>query len=238
MDKRTLQFLGIIALAADLVIGGLGAHRIATNLPVSDEEAMAEARRAFLPEGGATPSRTGESVRGDVELRVWESAMEIRNTIRAKNRSAGSVYFVFGFIWRVASPALNEMLENRQKRIKDDLEAAQAEKAEAAALKEDYAAQLAGAREEATRIVEDARQAGESARADIVARAEGEAEDIKERAQQELEAERERTMTAMRREVAGLSLDVAEKLVGHNLDRAGQQALVDQFIDELGDSED
>ena len=39
----------------------------------------------------------------------------------------------------------------------------------------------------------------------------------------------------MRREVAGLSLDVAEKLVGRNLDRDAQQALVEQFIDELGD---
>jgi F0F1-type ATP synthase membrane subunit b/b' len=41
----------------------------------------------------------------------------------------------------------------------------------------------------------------------------------------------------MRREVAGLSIDVAEKLVGHTLDREGQQALVDQFIDELGGAE-
>ena len=145
---------------------------------------------------------------------------------------------VFGFIWRVASPALNEMLENRQKAIKSDLEAAQAEKAEAAALKEDYAAQLSGAREEATRIVEEARQAGESARADIVTRAEGEAEEIKARAQQEIDSERERTVGAMRREVAGLSLDVAEKIVGRNLDREGQQALVDRFIDELGGSGD
>jgi len=152
---------------------------------------------------------------------------------------AGVIAFVivFGFIWKVASPALNEMLENRQKRIKDDLEAAQAEKAEAAALKEDYAAQLSGAREEATRIVEDARQAGESARSDIVARAESEAEGIKSRAHQELESEKERAMIAMRGEVAGLSLDVAEKLVARNLDRSSQQALVDQFIDELGGSE-
>ena len=117
------------------------------------------------------------------------------------------------------------------------MEAAEAEKAEAAALKADYAKQLSGAREEATRIVEEARQAGESARADIVARAEGEAEGIKARAAQELDAEKERTMTAMRREVAGLSLDVAEKIVGRSLDRTGQQALVDQFIDELGGSE-
>ena len=144
---------------------------------------------------------------------------------------------VFGFIWKVAAPALNEMLENRQKAVKADLEAAQAEKAEAAALKEDYAAQLSGAREEATRIVEEARQAGESARADIVARAESEAEGIKTRAAAELDAEKERAMGTMRREVAGLSLDVAEKLVGRNLDRQGQQSLVDRFIDELGGSE-
>ena len=152
---------------------------------------------------------------------------------------AGIVAFaiVFFFIWKYAVPAFNEMLENRQQAIKADLEAAEAEKAEAAALKADYAKQLSGAREEATRIVEEARQAGESARADIVARAEGEAEGIKARAAQELDAEKERTMTAMRREVAGLSLDVAEKIVGRSLDRTGQQALVDQFIDELGGSE-
>lgn len=141
---------------------------------------------------------------------------------------------VFGFIWRVAAPALNEMLENRQKAIKASLEAAEAEKAEAAALKADYEKSIANARAEANKIVEDARQSGESARVDIVARAEGEATAIKTRAGAELESEKQRAVTAMRREVAGLSLDVAEKLVGRNLDRASQQALVDQFIDELG----
>jgi F-type H+-transporting ATPase subunit b len=141
---------------------------------------------------------------------------------------------VFGFIWRYAGPALNEMLEGRQKAIKSELEAAEAEKVEAARLKADYEESISKSRDEASKIVEDARQAGESARADIVARAEAEAAAIKARAAEELTAERERVATAMRREVAGLSLDVAEKLVGRSLDRTAQQALVDQFIDELG----
>jgi len=141
---------------------------------------------------------------------------------------------VFFFIWKYAVPAFNEMIETRQKAIKADLEAAEAEKEQAASLRADYEASIAGARNEATKIVEDARQAGESARADIVARAETEAEELKARAGQELEAERDRAVVAMRREVAGLSIDVAEKLVGRNLDRTSQQALVDQFIDELG----
>lgn len=150
--------------------------------------------------------------------------------------AAGVVAFaiVFFFIWKYAIPAFNEMIENRQKAIQANLEAAEAEKQQAASLKADYEASIAGARAEATKIVEEARQAGESARADIVARAESEAEDIKTRAGQEISAERERAVGLMRREVAGLSLDVAEKLVGRNLDRDAQQALVEQFIDELG----
>ena len=154
-------------------------------------------------------------------------------------RELGAAIIAFGivffFIWKYAIPAFNEMIENRQAAIKANLEAAEAEKEQAASLRSDYEASIAGARAEATKIVEDARQAGESARADIVARAESEAEDIKTRAGQELESERERAVASMRREVAGLSIDVAEKLVGRNLDRASQQALVDQFIDELGD---
>ena len=150
---------------------------------------------------------------------------------------AGVVAFaiVFFFIWKYAIPAFNEMLEGRQRQIQANLEAAEAEKEQAASLKADYEAAIAGARAQATKIVEDARQAGESARADIVARAESEAEETKTRAGQEISAERERAVGSMRREVAGLSLDVAEKLVGRSLDRDAQQALVDQFIDELGD---
>lgn len=150
---------------------------------------------------------------------------------------AGMIAFaiVFFFIWKYAIPAFNEVIENRQKAIKADLEAAEAEKQQAASLKADYEASIAGARDEASQIVENARQAGESARADIVARAESEADGIKARADQELQSELDRAATSMRREVAGLSIDVAEKLVGRNLDRESQQALVEQFIDELGD---
>jgi F0F1-type ATP synthase membrane subunit b/b' len=38
----------------------------------------------------------------------------------------------------------------------------------------------------------------------------------------------------MRRSVADLSLDVAERVIGAELDRKGQQALVERYIDELG----
>ena len=88
--------------------------------------------------------------------------------------------------------------------------------------------------DEANRIVDDARQSGEAVKGDICRTAEGEADQIKDRARDEIASERERVSADLQRQVADLSLDVAEKVVAGSLDRESQQALVDQYIDELG----
>lgn len=149
---------------------------------------------------------------------------------------AGIIAFsiIFFFAWKWVFPTISKTLESRQAAIKADYEAAEAAKVEAEGLKNDYQAQLAQAREEAGRIVEEARQAGESVRAEVVARADVEAAALKERAAADMSGERDRVAASLRREVADLSLDVAEKVVGTSLDRSSQQALVDRYIDELG----
>lgn len=154
----------------------------------------------------------------------------------SKELIAGVIAFaiVFFFIWKFAAPGFSEMLENRRQAVKGDLEAAEAAKSEAQSLLDDYKQQLADARDEASRIIDEARQSADSMKADILAKAEADAADIRARAQSEIAGERERAQSALRTEVAGLSLDVAEKVVGRSLDRSASQALVDQFIDELG----
>lgn len=149
---------------------------------------------------------------------------------------AGILAFILIFIvvWKWALPALNAMLERRQHAVRADLESAEQAKQEAEALLKDYQAQLAGAREEANRIVEEARQSGESVRADIVARAEEEAAAIKQRAEEDVAGERDRLAASMQREVASLSLDVAEKVLGESLDGEAQRRLVDRYIQDLG----
>jgi F-type H+-transporting ATPase subunit b len=149
---------------------------------------------------------------------------------------AGLIAFIiiFAVVWKFALPALNQTLEARQNEIKSRLESAEKSKEEAATLLSDYEAQVAGAKVEAAQIVSDARDAGEAVKADIVARAETEAEAIKERGHEEVVAERDRVAVDLRRQVADLSLDVAERVVVSNLDAETQRALVDQYIDELG----
>ena len=149
---------------------------------------------------------------------------------------AGLIAFVivFFFVWKWAVPSLNKTLEARQQAIRSDYEAAEAAKVEAQSLLGDYQEQLVGAKNEAAGIVDEARTAGDQVKADILARAETEAEKIKERAQGDIAGERERISGDLRRQVADLSIGVAEKVVGGSLDDDRQRQLVDRYIDELG----
>jgi F-type H+-transporting ATPase subunit b len=149
---------------------------------------------------------------------------------------AGIIAFaiVFFFVWKWAVPALNKTLEARQQAIRAELQSAEAAKVEAESLLVDYQDQLSGAKAEAAQIVDDARASGEQVKADVVARAETEADQIKTRAQGEITGERERVAGELRRQVADLSIDVAEKVVGSSLDADRQRELVDRYIDDLG----
>src|SRR3989304_3055556 len=79
---------------------------------------------------------------------------------------AGLIAFViiFAFVWRWVLPAGNRTLEARQQAITGQLTAAEEAKREAESLLADYKAQLAKARDEANRIVEEARSTGETLR--------------------------------------------------------------------------
>ncbi|MDK1019737.1 MAG: F0F1 ATP synthase subunit B [Actinomycetota bacterium] len=149
---------------------------------------------------------------------------------------AGIIAFsiVFFFVWKWAIPVLNKTLEARQAAIAGELETAESAKVEAESLLRDYRQQVAGAKDEASKILADARDAGEAVKGDIIARAEGEAQQIKSRASDEIAAERERAVAGLRRQVADLSLVVAAKVVESTLDADTQRDLVDRYIDELG----
>ena len=137
-------------------------------------------------------------------------------------------------MWKFGVPAVKNMEKAREDRIRNDLEGAEKARTEAEGEKAQYLAQIAGAREEAGRIIEEARQSAEQVRRDLIARAETEANDVRERAQADIETQRLRALAELRTQVADLSIDLAERIVERNLDRDTQRQLVDSFIDQVG----
>ncbi len=148
---------------------------------------------------------------------------------------AGIIAFaiVFFFVWRFAVPAINRALEQRQAAISGQIEDAEKAKAQAESLLADYKAQLADARNEANRIVEEARQDAEQVRADVIAKADEEATQIRSKAREDATAEKERALADARSQVGDISVDLAGRIVGESLDPQAHRELIDRYLADL-----
>lgn len=148
---------------------------------------------------------------------------------------AGVIAFaiVFLAIWLWARPAIGRTLAARQGAITGRLEAAERTKVEAEGLLQDYRQQVADAKGEADRIVQEAKTQAEGVRSELLARAETEAAEITRKAREEAAAEKERAAAQVRDEVVALSLALTEKVVGTGMDADAQRAMIDRYIDDL-----
>lgn len=144
---------------------------------------------------------------------------------------------VFLVLARYAFPRINQGLQQRTDRIRSDLEKAEGARNEAQGILERYESQLQEARGEANRIIDEARTTAESMRRDMLARAEDEANQVVARAQEEIRAERDRAFGELRRQVGELSVELAARVVGTELNKQRQMRLVDGYIDELTEME-
>ena len=141
---------------------------------------------------------------------------------------------VFFALAKFAFPAISKTLEDRADAIEGGLARAENSQAEAAAMLEQYRAQLADARGEAATI----RAEAQAEKATMIESARGEAAtaaaSVTERAQAQIEAERSQAMASLRRDVSELALTLAGKVVGESLtDDARARASVDRFIADL-----
>jgi F-type H+-transporting ATPase subunit b len=148
----------------------------------------------------------------------------------------GALSFVvlLGILWKVALPAILKMMEERTNRIRGDLDAADRARAEAETVLADYQRQLADARTESNRIIEEARQQADQLRRDLTARAETEVAELRARGADQIGAERERVLSELRGQVAALAVELAEKVVESNLDREANLALIERYIATVG----
>jgi F-type H+-transporting ATPase subunit b len=147
-------------------------------------------------------------------------------------------FIVFGVLWKVLLPRITATLEERTNRIDGGIERAAKAGAEAAGLQDQYRAQLAEARHEASRVREQSREEGAAIFAELREQAQVEARRITETAQAQIAADRQQTFASLRAEIGTLAVELASKIVGESLaDEARQSRVVDRFLADLDASE-
>jgi F-type H+-transporting ATPase subunit b len=148
----------------------------------------------------------------------------------------GTIFFVLLFLalWKFVFPKMTEMLNKRTASIQGKLEEADHVKRDADQVLEQYRAQLAEARTEVGKIIEEGKKTAEALRADLVRKAETEAQEIVARARQDVAGERDRAMAELRQTVGDLSISLASRVIEKELSSSeSARALVDRAISEL-----
>ena len=131
-------------------------------------------------------------------------------------------------------PKFNAMLETRENTIRESLEKSEAARIESERVLEEYKQQLAEAKTQATQIVAEAKKTGEAVKAEITEKAQAEAQDMIEKARAAIEAEKKAAIAELQGSVADLSISVASRLIGSDLDDAEHRAIVERYVNEAG----
>ncbi|HEY4377823.1 MAG TPA: F0F1 ATP synthase subunit B, partial [Acidimicrobiales bacterium] len=143
---------------------------------------------------------------------------------------------VMALLWKLAWPGIKTGMEGRTQKIAKDLEEAEAQRTGAEGILAEYKAQLADAKTESARIIDEARQSADAMRKDLEARAAADIAELRTRAASDIEAAKVQAIADLRAEVTELAIGAAESVVGHSLDQATSTALVEQYIDQVGAS--
>lgn len=135
------------------------------------------------------------------------------------------------FLW---GPVM-KMIRERQQEIDDMYTKAGEAKEQAAAMRTEYEEKLSAATDKADRLVKEAVARGQSREEEILRQANAEANAIREKASADIAQEKKKAINDAKDEISVIAMAVASKVVGRELTADDQSALVDQFIDELGD---
>lgn len=147
-----------------------------------------------------------------------------------------AVFLLFIFLSYILIDPVRKVLEERREKIKNDVESAASDRAEAAKLKAEYDAKIKKADDEAGEILSTARKKAVKNEENIIADANAEAARIISRANQEAELEKSKVKDEVKQEIISVATVMAGKFVAGSMDDSKQAALIDETLKEMGDS--
>ena len=131
---------------------------------------------------------------------------------------------------------VREFLRKRREGIAEDLEDARSNREEAAALKAEYENKLKDIEKEAERILSEARHKAVEGQKRVNEEARAEADRIIAQARKEAELEKEKAADEVKQQMIDIASLMAGKAVGEAIDVRIQDSLVEETLNEMGES--
>ena len=144
---------------------------------------------------------------------------------------------IFLIMSKFAWPMILDMMQQREDKIEGDLKAAADAKEKAEEDARAYEQRIHDAEREAADIISAAKREAEEERAEILAKAQKEAAATIAKSRDAVEAERKKAMIELSSSVVDLSVEIASKIIGNDLDASQHRALAEKYLAEVGSSD-
>ena len=159
-----------------------------------------------------------------IGVNFWTALFVLLNTLL--------IYFVAKkFLFK---PVM-KMIQSRQDEIDAMYQQADDAKENALALEAEYKEKLSQAALTGERMVKEAVERGQHREEEILRQANLEAEAMKAKASADIAREKKKALNDAKDEISDIAMAIAEKVVGRELNSKDHAALVDGFIDRLGE---
>nr|WP_207755081.1 F0F1 ATP synthase subunit B [Alkaliphilus hydrothermalis] len=155
----------------------------------------------------------------------WSFIFQILNTI-----------LIFVILKHFLFKPVTEFMENRRKGIEDSIKMAEGKNAEAEELKNAYQRKLDEIKEERSEMIKDATKRADQRGEEIIKKAELEAKKLIDKANNDIAREKQKALNELKEQISGLVIMAASKVVEKELDQNKHEALIKEFIDEVGEA--
>jgi F-type H+-transporting ATPase subunit b len=147
-----------------------------------------------------------------------------------------NTFVLFLFLKKLLFKPVTEIMEKRKNEIASDIDNAAMKNVEAEELKSEYNKKIKDVENEGKKIIKEAKMIADKEASKIIDKAHEEEKDIRLKNQMEMKREKIKAINELKDEITNLTILAASKVVGKNLNRDDHIALIDQFIDEVGDT--
>ena len=157
-----------------------------------------------------------------ISVNIWQILISLAN-----------LAILFLILKRFLFKPVQKMLEARRQEVEQLYGEAEAAKEQAEHDKSVYEDKRAAADDEARDVVRHAMAKANEMSDEILADTGRKVSEMKTRAEADIAQERKRAVNALKDEVADLSLDIAEKVIGREIGEEDHRALIDDCIKDL-----
>ena len=155
-----------------------------------------------------------------ISVNIWNILISLANLV-----------IMFFIVKKFLFKPVCRVLEERKAAVNKVYSDAENTRLNAEAYKTEYEHKLSAAQNEAGEIIRSANERANAASDEILNETNRKASAILKKADEDIAFEKKKAINDIKNEISGISLDIAEKMIGREINENDHRALIDSFID-------